>query len=191
MYYLKGPFRHHCCCCSAAQSRPTFCDPMDGSTPGFLVLRLSWSLLRLMFSDVVMPSNHLILCQPLLLLPSIFPSIRVFSNKLTLCIRWTKYWRFGFKISPSNGYSVLITLGLTGLISLLSKGLSGIFSSTTVQKHILGCSAFFMAQISHLYMTTGNTIALTIWSFFIKVMFLLFNILSSFVIAFLQGASVF
>ena len=95
-------------CCSVAQSCPTLCDPMDCSTPGFPVLTTSQSLLKLMSTEPVMPSNHLILCRPLLLLPSIFPSIRIFSNELALCIRWPKYWSFSF-ISPSNEYSGLIS----------------------------------------------------------------------------------
>ena len=102
----------------------------------------SWSSLKLMSIKLVMPSNHLILCHPLLLL-SIFPSIRVFSSESVLHIRWPEYWNFSFSISPSNEYSGLISLGLTGLISLLSKGLSGVFSNTTVQKH-----QFFNTQLS-------------------------------------------
>ena len=107
---------------------------MDCSTPGFPVHHHSHSLFKLMSIELVMPSNHLILCHPLLFLPSIFPSIRVFSNELALRIRWPKYWRFSFSISPSNEYSGFISLGLTGLISLQSKGLSRVFN-TTVQKH--------------------------------------------------------
>ena len=103
----------------------------------------SHSLLKLMSIKSVMPSSHLILCCPLLLLPSVFPRIRVFSNDSVLCIRWPKYWSFSFLISTSNGYSGLTSLGLTGLISLLSKGLSRVFSSTTVRKH-----QFFGAQPS-------------------------------------------
>ena len=95
----------------------------------------SWSLLKLMSIESVMPSNHLILCRPLLLPPSIFPSIRVFSNESVLHIRWPKYWSFCFSISPSNEHSGLISLGWTGWISLQSKGLSRLFSNTTVQKH--------------------------------------------------------
>ena len=102
-----------------------------------------WSLLKLMSIESVMPSNHLIICRPLLLLPSIFPSIRVFSNESVLHIRWPKYWSFGFSISPSNEYSGLIPLGWTGWISLQSKGLSRVFSNTTVQKH-----QFFGTQLS-------------------------------------------
>ena len=117
----------------------------------------------------VMPSNHLILCRPLLLLPSIFPSIRVFSNKSALHIRWPKYWSFSFNISPSNEHQDWPPLGWTGWISLQSKGLSRVFSNTTVQKH-----QFFGAQLSsqsnsHPYMTTGKTIALTRWTFVGKV----------------------
>ena len=103
----------------------------------------SWSLPKLMSIELVMPSNHLVLCHPLLLLPSIFPSIRVFSNESALPIRWPKYWSFSFSISPSNESSGLISSGLTGLISLQSKGLSRVFSNTTVQKH-----QFFSAQPS-------------------------------------------
>ena len=103
----------------------------------------SWSLLKLMPSESVMPSNHLILCRLLPLLPSIFPSIRVFSNESALHIRWPKYWSFSFSISPANEYSGLISLGWTGWISLQSKGLSRVFSNTTVQKH-----QFFGAQLS-------------------------------------------
>ena len=103
----------------------------------------SWSLLKLMSIEAVMPSNHLILCHPLFFLPSIFPSIRVFSNESALCIRWPKYWSFSFSISPPIEYSGLIFLGWTGWISLQSKGLSRVFSNTTVQKH-----QFFGTQLS-------------------------------------------
>ena len=105
---------------------PVICQASLSST-------ISWSLLKFMFIELVIPSNHLILCHPLLLLPFIFPSIRVFSNEFALCIRWPKYW--SFSNSPSNEYSGLILLGLTGLISLQSKGLLRVFSSATVQKH--------------------------------------------------------
>ena len=136
---------------------------MDSRMPGPLSFIISQNVFKLM--SVTWWSNFLILYHPLLLLPSIFLSIRVFSNELALCIRWSKYWNFSFSISPSNEYSGLI-LGLTGLISLLSKGLSRVFSNTTVQKYqFFGTSAFFMVQPSHPYMTTGKTIALTIWTF--------------------------
>ena len=103
----------------------------------------SWSLLKLMSIELVMPSNHLILYRPLLLPPSIFPSIKVFSNESVLCMRWPKHWSFTFSISPSNEYSGLISLGWTGWISWLSKGHSRVFSNTTVQKH-----QFFCAELS-------------------------------------------
>ena len=103
----------------------------------------SWSLLKLMSIKLVMSSNHLFLCHPLLLLPSVFPSVRVFSKQSVLCIRWLKYWNVSFSFSPSNEYSGLFPLGLTGLISLQSQGLSRVFSNTIVQKH-----QFFSAQLS-------------------------------------------
>ena len=121
-------------CCSVAQSCPTLCNPMDAACQASLSFTISWSFLELMSIESVMPSNHLILCHPLLLLPSVFPSVRIFSNELALCIRYPKYWSFSFSISPSSEYSGLIYLGWTGLISLQSKGLSRVFSSTTVQK---------------------------------------------------------
>ena len=140
-----------------------------------------------------MSSNNLILCHPLLLLPSIFPSIRVFSNESALHMRWQKYWSFSFNINPSNEHPGLpmntqdwFPLGWTGWISLQSKGLSRVFSNTTVQKaSIFQCSAFFTVQLSHPYMTTGKTIALTRWTFVGKVISLLFNLLSRLVITFL------
>ena len=133
-----------------------------------------------------MPSSHLILCCPLFLLPSISPSIRVFSNESTLCMRWPKYWSFSFSIIPSNEHPGLISLELTGWISLQSKGLSRVFSNTTVQKpSILRHSVFFRVQLSHPYMTTGNTIALTRRTCVGKVMSLIFNMLSRLVITFL------
>ena len=141
-----------------------------------------------MYNESVMISNLLIPCCPLLLLLSVFPSIRVFSNLSAVCIRWPNYWSFSFSISPSNKYSGLISLGLIDLISLQSKGLSSFFSSTIIQKAtIFRLSAFFMVQVSHPYTTTGKIIDLTIWTFLGKVMSLLFNmlLLSRFVIAFL------
>ena len=137
-----------------------------------------------------MPSNHLILCCPLLLPPSIFPSIRVFSNESALHIRWPKYWSFSFSIRPSTEY--WCPLGWTGWISFQSKGLSRVFSNTTVQKaSILQCSAFFIVQLSHPYMITGKIIALTRWTFVGKVISLLFNILSRLGITFLPRISAF
>ena len=136
--------------------------------------------------ESVMPSNHLILCRPLLLLPSIFPSIRVFSNESALRIRWAKYWSFSFNISPTNEHPGLISFRMDGWISLESKGLSRVFSNTTVQKpQFFGTQLSLIVQLSHPYMTTGKTIALTRWTFVGKVMPLLFNMLSRLVITFL------
>ena len=120
-------------CCSVTQLCLTLCDPMDCSTPASLSFSISWSLLKVMSIELVMSSNHLILCHPLLLLPSILPSIRVFSNESALCIRWPKYWSFSFSISPSNDIQDWFPLGWTGWISLQSKGLSRVFSNTTVK----------------------------------------------------------
>ena len=146
----------------------------------------SWSLLELMSIESVMPSNHLILCHPLLLLPSIFPSIMVFSNKSALCMRWPKYWSFSFSISPSNEHSGLISFRMDWLALLAVKGLSRVFSPITVPRaSVLRHSAFSIVQLSHPYMTTGKTIALTRWTFVGKVMSLLFNMLSQLVINFL------
>ena len=123
-------------CCSVAQSCPTLCDPMNCSMPGYTQsFTISWNLVRFMSIELVMLSNYLILCWPLFPQPSIFPSIRVFSNESVLHIRCSKYWRFRSSISLSNEYSGLISLGGTGLISLQPKGLSRVFSSTAVQKH--------------------------------------------------------
>ena len=164
-----------------AQSCLTLCDPMDCSTLG-----ISWSLLKLMSIESVMPSNH---C-PLLLLPSIFPSIRVFSKESTLCIRWPKYW--SFSISPSSEYSGLIFFRMDWFDLLAVQGtLKSLLQHHSSKTSILGHSAFFILQLSHSYMTTGKTIALTRWTFVGKVMSLLFNILSKLVINFFQGASIF
>ena len=132
-----------------------------------------------------MPSNNLILCHPLLLLPSIFPSIRVFSNESVLHIRWPKYWRFSFSISPSNEYSGLIPFRIDRLDLLAVQGTFKILQHHSLKASILWCSAFFLVQLSHPYMTTGKTIAFTSWTFVGKVMSLLFNTLSSLVITFL------
>ena len=153
-HFLSSPVQFH----SVTQLCPTLCNPMDCSHQASLSITNSWSLLKLM-------SNHLIFCHPLLLQPSIFPSIRVFSNESVLLIRQPKYWSFSFSISPSNECS--------GLIS---------FSNTTVQKHqFFGTQiSFFILQLSHPYMTTGKTLALSIWTFVGQVMSLPFNMLSRF-----------
>ena len=133
-----------------------------------------------------MPSNHLILCHPLLLLPSIFPSIRVPSIESVLRIRWPKYWTFNFSISPSNEYSGLISFRMDWLDLLTVQGtLKSLLQHHRSKPSILQCSAFFTVQLSHPYMTNGKTIALTRWIFAGKVMSLLFNMLSRFGIAFL------
>ena len=136
--------------------------------------------------ESVMPSNHLILCRPLLLLPAIFPSIRVFSNKSVLHIRWPKYWSFSFSVSPSNEYSGLISFRMDWLDLLEVQGtLKSLLQHHSSKASILQCSAFFIVQLSHPYLTTGKTIALARWTFVDKVMSLFFNMLSRLVITFL------
>ena len=136
--------------------------------------------------ESVMPSNHLILCCPLLLPPSIFPSIRIFSNESALHIRWPKYWSFSFNISPSNEYSGLISFRMDWLDLLKVQGtLKSLLQHHSSKASILQCSAFFIVQLSYPYMTTGKTVTLTKWTFAGKVMSLLFNMLSRLVIAFL------
>ena len=138
----------------------------------------SWSLLKLMFIESVMPSNHLILCCPLLLPPSIFPTIRVFSNESVLHIRWPKYWSFSCSISPFNEYSGLISFRVDWLDLLAVQGtLKSLLQHHSSKASILQHSDFFIAQLSHPYMTTGKTIALTRWIFVGKVRSLLFNML--------------
>ena len=146
----------------------------------------SQSLLRLMSIESVMPSNHLIFCHPLLLLPSIFPSIRVFSNETALCIKWPKYWSFSFNISPSSEYSGLISFRMDWLDLLAVQGtLKSLLQYHSSKASILQCSAFFIVQFSHPYMTTRKIIALTRQTFVDKVTSLLFNMLSKLVITFL------
>ena len=126
----------------------------------------SRSLLKLMSIELVMPSNHLILCHPLLLLSSIFPSIRVFSNESAFCIMWPKYWSFSFNIRPSNEYPGLISFRMDWLDLLAVQGaLRSLLQHYSSKASILWCSAFFMVQLSHPYMTTGETISLTRWNF--------------------------
>ena len=159
---------------------------MNCSMPGFPVYHQSWSLLKLKSIKLVMPSNYLILCHPLLLLPSVFTSIRVFSSESGLCIRWPKYWSCSFRISPSNEYSGLISFRIDWLDLLAVQGtLKSLLQHHSSKASILQCSDFLIVQLSHPYVTTGKTIALTRWNFVGKVMFLLFNMLSVFVIAFL------
>ena len=137
-----------------------------------------------MFIKSVMPSNHLIFCCPLLLLPSICPSIRVVPNE-SACIRWPKYWSFSFSISPSNEYSGLIYLRIDWFDLAAQGTLKSLLQHHHSKESILWCSAFLMIQLSHAYMTTGKTLALTIWTFVGKIMSLIFNMLSRLIIAFL------
>ena len=171
---------------SVAQSCPTLCSPMDTACQAYLSITSSRSLHKLMFIASVMPSNHLILCHPLLLSPSIFPSIRVFSNESAICIRLPKYWSFSFNINPSNEHSVLISFRMDWRELLAVQGtLKSLLQQHSSKAWILQCSAFFIVQLSHPYMTTGKTIALTTWTVFGKVISLLFNMLSRLVVTFL------
>ena len=164
-----------------------FATPWTAAHQASLSITNSRSLLKLMSIESVMPSNHLILCHPLLLLPSIFPNIRVFSNESVLRIRWPNYWSFSFSLSPSNEYSGLISFRMDLLdILAVQWTLKSLLQHHSPKASILRCSAFFTVQLSHPYMTTGKTIALTGQTFVGKVMSLLFNMLSRFVIAFLS-----
>ena len=155
-----------------------FVTPWTAARQGSLSFTISWSFLKLMSIEAVTPSNHLLLCAPLLFLPSIFPSIRVFSNELDLHIRWPKYWSFSFSISPSNEYSGLISFRIDWFGFLAVQGiLNSLLQHHSSKASVLQCSAFFMVQLAHLYMTTAKTIDLTIQTF------LLSNMLPRFVIA--------
>ena len=159
--------------------------PWTAAHHASLSITNSQSLLKLMSIESLMPSNHLILCCPLLLPPSIFPSIRVFSNESVVCIRWPKYWSFNFNISPSNEHPGLISFRMDWLDLLAVQGtVKSLLQHHSSKPSILQHSAFFIVQLSHPYMTTGKTIALTRWIFAGKVMSLLFNMLSRFVISF-------
>ena len=163
-----------------------FAIPWTEAYQASLSFTISWSLLRLMSIELVMPSSHLILCHPLLLLPLVLPSIRVFSNTSTLCIRWPKYWSFSFRISPFNEYSGLVSCMIDWFDLLVVQGaLKSLLQHHSSKASILWHMVIFIVQLSHPYMTIGKTIALTIHTFVGKVMSLLFNMLSTFVIAFL------
>ena len=164
----------------------------DSATPWTAALQASLSIInsrsppKPMSIESMMPSNYLILCRPLFLLPSIFPNIRVFSNESALHIRWPKYWSFSFNISPSNEHSGLISFRMDWLDLLAVQGtLKSLLQHHSSKASILQGSAFFTVRLSHPYMTTGKTIALTRWTFVGKVVSLLFNILSRLVITFL------
>ena len=166
-----------------------FATPWTAARQASLSITNSWSLLKLMSVELVMPSNRLILCCPLLFPPSIFPSIRVFSNESVLYLRWPKYWSFSFSISPYNEYSRLISFRMDWFDLLAVQGtLKHLLQHHSSKAPSLRCSDFFIVQLSHPYMTTGKTIALTRQTFVGKVMSLLFNMLSRLVIAFLPGS---
>ena len=153
-----------------------FATPWTAAHQAPLLLTISWSLLKLMPIELMMPSNHLVLCHPLLLLPSIFSSIRVFSNESALRIRWPKYWSFSFHISPSNEHRGLISFRMDWLDLLaVQRTLKTLLQHHSSKTSILWHSVFFMVQLSHPYITTGKTTALTRWTFVGKVMSLLLN----------------
>ena len=184
-------------CCLFVQSLNSLTVQSDSLRPhglhatpqASLFSTISWSLLKHMSIESVMPPNHLILCRPLLLLLSIFPSIRVFSNESVLCIRRPRYWNFSFSISPSNDYSGLISFRMDWLYLLAVQGTLRNLQLHSSKAPILPCSAFFIVQLSHPYTTTGKTIALTRQTFVGKVMSLLFNMLSRLVITFLPRST--
>ena len=162
-----------------------FVTPWTAAHQAFLSITNSWSPPKPMSIESVMPSNHFIFCCPLLM-PSIFPSIRVFSNESVLHIRWPKFWSFSFNISPSNEYSGLISFRIDWLDLFAIQGtLKSLLQHHSSKASILRCSAFFMVQLSHSYKTSGKTIPLTRWTFVGKVMSLLFKMLSRLVIVFL------
>ena len=181
----KGPIPsyHHIgggCCCSVAKSCPTLCNPMNCNKPGFPVLhylpKFAQVHVHRVGDGVLMPSSHLVLCCPLLLLPSIFASLRVFTSESALCIRWPKYWSFNFSISPSNEYSGLISFRINWFDLLAVQGiLKSLLQHHSSKVWILWHSAFLIVQLSHPCMASGKTIALTIQTFVGKVMSLLFN----------------
>ena len=164
---------------SVAQSRPTFCDLMNCSTPGLPVHHQLPDSTHTHVHQSMMPSNHLILCHPLLHLPSIFPRVRVFSNESALHIRRPKYWHFSFSISPSNEHPGLISFRVDWVDLLVVQGtLKSLLQHHSSKASVL-LSAFFIGQLSHPYMTTGKTIALPRWTLVSKVMSLLLNMLLS------------
>ena len=164
--------------CSVAKLCATLMTPWTTAHKSFLSFTMSRNLLKFMSIEVVMPSSHLILCCPLLLLPSIFSSIRAFSNESALHIRWPKYWSFSFSISPSSEYSGLISFRIDWFALLaVQEILRSLLQHHSSKASILWHSAFFMVQLLHPFMTTGKTIALTIWTFVGKLMSLLYNML--------------
>ena len=177
---------HYLSSCSVSKSCLTLSTWWTAACQASLSFTISQSLLKLRFIESVMPSNCLILCYPFLLPPSVFPSIRVFSDESALCIRWPKYWNFSFSISPSNEYSGLISFKIDWFDLLAVQGtLRSLLQHRSSKASILWHSALFIVQLSHPYMTSGKTIALMRRTFVGKVMSLLFNTLSGFIIAFL------
>ena len=170
---------------SVAQSCLILCDPRTAACLASLFITNFQSLLKLMSIESVMPSNRLILCHPLLLPPSIFPSIWVFSNESAFPISWPEYWSFSFSISPSNEYSEMISVRIDWFDLLAVQGTLNNLLQHSLKISVLHRSAFFMVKLSHPYMTIRETIALTRQTFVSKVMSLLFNILARFVIVFL------
>ena len=163
-----------------------FVTPWTAEHQTSLSITNSWSLLKLMSIKSVMPSNHLILCRPLLLATSIFPNIRVFSSESVLYIRWPKYWSFSFNSSPSNEYSGLISFRMDWLdLPVVQGTLKSLLQHHSSKTSIIWYSAFIIVQLSHLYITTEKTVALTRWTFVGKAVSLLFNMLSRLVIVFL------
>ena len=183
---IHPPVHPPLCCCSVAPS--CLCDPMDAARQASLSFTISQSLLKLMSIELVMPSSHLILCHPLLLLPSIFPSIMVSSKESAVRIRWPKYWSFSFSIHPSNEHPGLISFRMDWLDVLTIQGTLKSLQHHSSKASILLCSGFFMVHLSHLYMTTGKAITLTIPTFVSKMMSPLFSMLSRFVIALLPSS---
>ena len=169
-----------------------FATPWIAARQSSLSITNSWSSPKLMSIESVMPSSHLILCHPLLLLPLIPPSIRVFSSESTLCMKWPKYWSFSFSIIPSKEIPGLTSFRMDWIDLLAVQGtLKSLLQHHSEKASILWCSAFFMVQLSHLYLTTGKTTALMIWTFVGKVMSLLFNTQSRSVVTFLPRSKFF
>ena len=178
---VSPPISHEVMVLDATQSCPILCDPMDCTTPGSLSITNSWSLLKLMSIELVMPSSHLILCRPFFSCPQSLPASESFPMS-QLYMRWPKYWSFSFSISPSNEYSRLISIRMDWLDLLAVQGtLKNLLQHHSSKASVLWCLAFFTVRLSHPYMTTGKTIALTRWTFVGKGMALLFNMLSRFV----------
>ena len=179
-------------CCLVTQLFQLFATPWTAARQASLSFVISWSLFKLMSTESVMPFNHLVLCCPLLFLPLIFLSIRVFSNEWVLCIRRPKYWSFTFSISPCNEHSQLISFRISWFDLLAVQGtLKSLLQHHSLKASILHCLAFFMFRLSKAYVANGKTIALTRWTLVAKIMSLLFNMLPRFVIGSFQREKIF